>query len=89
MEKKPLCRLDENEAACAPLDKSTRRDMTSLTTIRVQITRWTTAIKPSQLQQTTNFVTSFLVFSKKGMISHQNCLPADDSDEISCLICYF
>ena len=25
---------------------------------------------------------------KKGMISHENRLPADDSYEISCLICY-
>ena len=23
------------------------------------------------------------------MILHENCLPADDSHEISCLICYF
>ena len=26
---------------------------------------------------------------KKGMISHENCLLADNSHEISCLICYF
>ena len=26
---------------------------------------------------------------KKGMIFHENRLPADDSHEISCLICYF
>ena len=26
---------------------------------------------------------------KKGMILHENRLPADDSHEISCLICYF
>ena len=26
---------------------------------------------------------------KKGMILHENCLSADDSHEISCLICYF
>ena len=29
-------------------------------------------------------------FRKKiSMIMHENCLPADDSYEISCLICYF
>ena len=26
---------------------------------------------------------------KSGMILHENCLPADNSDVISCLICYF
>ena len=26
---------------------------------------------------------------KKGMIIHENCLPADNSREISCLICCF
>ena len=26
---------------------------------------------------------------KEGMIFHENRLPADDSHEISCLICYF
>ena len=26
---------------------------------------------------------------KKGMILHENRLPADDTHEISCLICYF
>ena len=26
---------------------------------------------------------------KKGMIFHENRLPADDSYEVSCLICYF
>ena len=26
---------------------------------------------------------------KVGMIFHENCLPADDSHEISCLICNF
>ena len=26
---------------------------------------------------------------KQGMILHENRLPADDSHEISCLICYF
>ena len=26
---------------------------------------------------------------KIGMIFHENCLPADNSHEISCLICYF
>ena len=26
---------------------------------------------------------------KYGMIFHENCLPADDSHEISCLICFF
>ena len=25
----------------------------------------------------------------KGMIFHENCLPADNSHVISCLICYF
>ena len=34
----------------------------------------------SQLQQMTNFATSFPVFDKN---------KADDSHEISCLICYF
>ena len=42
-----------------------------------------------QLQQTTNFATFFLIFRKKGMIFHENGLPAYDSHEISCLICYF
>ena len=38
----------------------------------------------------TPFVTSFLVFNKKkGMILHEKRLPADDSHEISYLICYF
>ena len=37
---------------------------------------------PSRLQQTTNF-------AKLGMIFHENCLPADNSHEISCLISYF
>ena len=32
----------------------------------------------------------FPCFRKKsGMIFHENRLPADDSHEISCLICYF
>ena len=29
------------------------------------------------------------LLTKKGMIFHENRLPADDSHEISCLICYF
>ena len=41
-----------------------------------------------RLQQTTNFGTSLLIL-KKGMIFHENRLPADDSHEISCLIYYF
>ena len=43
----------------------------------------------SQLQQTKKFVTSLEIFEKKSMIFHENCLPADDSHEISCLIWYF
>ena len=35
------------------------------------------------------FCDIFSNFKKKGMIFHENCLPADDSHEISCLICYF
>ena len=36
------------------------------------------------------FCNIFLNFQKKqGMIYHENCLPADNSHEISCLICYF
>ena len=35
------------------------------------------------------FATSFLIFEKKGMIFHENRLTADDSHEISCIICYF
>ena len=34
------------------------------------------------------FCNVFLKFRKKGMIFYENCLPADDSHEISCLICY-
>ena len=41
--------------------------------------------RQSRLQQMTNFATSFL----KGMLFHENRLPADDSHEISCLICCF
>ena len=37
----------------------------------------------------TNFVTSFLIFLKKDMIFHENCLPADNAHEIACLLCYF
>ena len=40
----------------------------------------------------TNFATSFPILDKnklKGMILHENRLPADDSHEVSCLICYF
>ena len=40
--------------------------------------------RQSRLQQTTHFATSFLIFEKKGMIFHENRLPADDSHEISC-----
>ena len=36
------------------------------------------------------FCNIFANFREKlGMIFHENCLPADDSHEISCLICYF
>ena len=36
------------------------------------------------------FCDIFFNFRKKlGMIFHENRLPADDSQEISCLICYF
>ena len=36
------------------------------------------------------FCDIFSNFRKKyGMIFHENRLPADDSHEISCLICYF
>ena len=46
--------------------------------------------RQQRLQQTTNYATSFLIFKKKkGMIFHENRLPADDSHEMSCLICYF
>ena len=34
-----------------------------------------------------NIFTNFR--QKEGMILHENRLPADDSHEISCLICYF
>ena len=34
LEKKPLYRLDEDEGAYTPLDKSTRRHMTSLTSYK-------------------------------------------------------
>ena len=44
--------------------------------------------RQSRLQQTTNFVTSLQIFNKKGIL-YENRLPADDSREISCLICYF
>ena len=44
--------------------------------------------RQSQLQQTTIFATSFLVFRKKSIIFHENRLPADDSDEILYFICY-
>ena len=34
--------------------------------------------------------TFFSIFEKnKSMIFHENRLPADDSHEISCLVCYF
>ena len=35
------------------------------------------------------FVPSFLIFGKKGMIFDENRLPANVSDQIICLICYF
>ena len=36
------------------------------------------------------FYNIFLSFQQKmGMIFHENRLPADDSHEISCIICYF
>ena len=35
------------------------------------------------------FCEIFPKFKKKGMIFHENRLSADDSHEISCLICYF
>ena len=35
------------------------------------------------------FCEIFPNFQKKGMIFHENCLPADNSHEISCFICYF
>ena len=37
--------------------------------------------RQSQLQQTTNFATSFPIFEKKGIMFHENRLPADDSHE--------
>ena len=44
----------------------------------------------SQLQQTTNFKRHLSLFSKKiSKIFYENCLPADNSHEISCLIHYF
>ena len=45
--------------------------------------------RQSRLQQTTNFATSFLIFRRNKVCYHENCLPADNSHEISCLICYF
>ena len=33
-----------------------------------------------------NFQTSFPIFEKKGLIFHENRLPAEDSYEKSCLI---
>ena len=46
--------------------------------------------RQSRLQLTTDLATSFPIFKNKiGTISHENHLPADDSHEISCLICYF
>ena len=37
----------------------------------------------------TNVATFFFFEKNKRMIFHENRLPADDSHEISCLICYF
>ena len=31
----------------------------------------------------------FPFLKKYGMLFHENCLPEDDSHDISCLICYF
>ena len=43
----------------------------------------------SRLQQMTNLATAFLIFFlKKGMMFHEFLLPADDSPEISFLICF-
>ena len=42
----------------------------------------------AQMQQTTNCETSFFIF-EKNKIFHENRLSADDSHQISCLICYF
>ena len=48
-----------------------------------------TKLKPqSQLQQTTNFVKSFLIFEKKCMIFQENLLPPDDSHEMLCLVIF-
>ena len=45
---------------------------------------------PSTTAVDDKFVTFFQIFEKKkGMIFHKNRLPADDSYEISCFICYF
>ena len=35
------------------------------------------------------FCDIFPKFRKKGMLLNENRLPADDSQEKSCLICYF
>ena len=45
--------------------------------------------RQSQLQQKTNFATSFPIFEKNNMMFHENHLPADDSNEIPFLISYF
>ena len=44
-----------------------------------------------RLQQTKNVCDIFLNFQKNtvGLIFHENCLPADNSHEISCLVYYF
>ena len=44
--------------------------------------------RQSRLHQTTNLATFFLISEKKGMIYLENRLPADDSREISYLLCY-
>ena len=44
---------------------------------------------PNTTAADNKFCDILLNFRKKGIIFHENCLPADNSHEISCLICYF
>ena len=45
--------------------------------------------RKSRLQQVPNFATSCIILDKTSMIYHETRLPADNSHEISCLICNF
>ena len=56
-----------------------------------ELTRMLLALKePITTTGDDKFCDIFPTFlQKQGMIFHENRLPADDSHEISCLICYF